>query len=245
GPSGNLGNSVKYINNSSPVVGNTVIYTVSVVNSGSLTVTNVLVKDNFTFGVNFIPGSVSVNNVVDPTANVQTGFIIPSIAPFETKIIRFSAQITAIPTPNPYVNSVDLTYSDGTGRVVINHIIGGGATVSNGGSLNGPGDVVKYVNKAVSTIGDTLVYSFTLRNSGNRPVTSVVLLDTVPNGTTFNPGSVSVDGVLNSGNVEVGVLIGTINPGQTRTLSYSVIITSYPNPNSIPNNAIVTYDNGH
>jgi len=43
-------------------------------------------------------------------------------------------------------------------------------------------DIVKAVDKAVISSGDTLTYTFTIENSGNIPATNVVITDTLPVG---------------------------------------------------------------
>ncbi|MGL5087550.1 MAG: beta strand repeat-containing protein, partial [Clostridium sp.] len=245
GPVGNLGASTKSINNSTPSVGDTVIYTALIRNTGSLTVTNVTVKDALTQGFNFVTGSLQLDGVSDPAANIVTGYVIPSIAPGTVKTVQFSAKITAIPNPNPFVNAVDLTYNDGTGRIVPNHIVGGGATVSAGGGGGNLSDSTKSIDDTNAKIGSTVNYTVTIVNTGSQAATGVLVRDNFTNGIVFVPGSVQVNGfTIPSADPNVGVSIASIAPGATYIVSFKANIVAIPSPNPYINTAIITYNTG-
>lgn len=56
-------------------------------------------------------------------------------------------------------------------------------------------DVVKAVDKAIISSGDTLTYTFTIENSGNIPATNVVITDTLPVGFEITSIESETDGV--------------------------------------------------
>jgi uncharacterized repeat protein (TIGR01451 family) len=60
-------------------VGEIVTYTVSLSNTYSSPLTEVLFKDALTNGLSFVSGSVLVNDVPQPTADPNVGFIISDI----------------------------------------------------------------------------------------------------------------------------------------------------------------------
>lgn len=51
---------------------------------------------------------------------------------------------------------------------------------------------VKSVNRTVAGVGDILTYTITITNTGTGSAENVVLRDSIPNGTTFVAGSVTV-----------------------------------------------------
>ena len=56
-------------------------------------------------------------------------------------------------------------------------------------------DVVKSVDKAVISSGDTLTYTFTIENSGNIPATNVVITDMLPEGCAITSIESETEGV--------------------------------------------------
>lgn len=101
---------------------------------------------------------------------------------------------------------------------------------------------VKSVNRTVAGLGDTLTYTITVPNTGTGSAENVVLQDSIPNGTTFVAGSVTVGGVTQpSANPANGINLGTIPNNTQRIVTFQVRITSFPNPNPIPNRAMVSY----
>jgi uncharacterized repeat protein (TIGR01451 family) len=96
---------------------------------------------------------------------------------------------------------------------------------------------VKQVNKTSTFVGDQLTYSVDLDNrSGNGAATGVVFFDSVPAGTTFVPGSVTVDAsplttpnpVANPGDPASGIAIGTVAVGSVVRISFKVNVVSLP-----------------
>ena len=77
----------------------------------------------------------------------------------------------------------------------------------------------KSANRTFVDIGDVITYTISLQNNGTVPSTNIVLTDPIPNGTTFIPNSVTIDGVSQpNSNPENGISIGTLNPNQAKQL---------------------------
>ncbi len=91
-------------------------------------------------------------------------------------------------------------------------------------------------------IGETLTYSIALANIGNIAATNVIYTDPIPSGTTFVPGSVTVNGVTQAGaNPATGIAIGSIAANATTTVSFQVLVPSIPQTNPILNSGTTTY----
>jgi uncharacterized repeat protein (TIGR01451 family) len=88
---------------------------------------------------------------------------------------------------------------------------------------------VKSVDKTVTTVGDTLTYTVRLDNTaGTANATNVTFLDNIPPGTSFVPGSLTVDGTPNAGSPVTGVNIGSVNAGSVRIVRFQVAVNSIP-----------------
>ena len=64
---------------------------------------------------------------------------------------------------------------------------------------------VKTVSSETASVGDTVTFTVTLENTCQSPLTNLFFQDTVPNGLTFVPGSVTINGASAPGvNPNVG-----------------------------------------
>ncbi|MNC09993.1 hypothetical protein D3C75_576280 [compost metagenome] len=88
-------------------------------------------------------------------------------------------------------------------------------------------------------------YTITITNGGIAAVNDVVLVDPIPQGSAFVPGSVIVDGVTRStANPAGGISIGAIAAGATVTAQFSVTVTSLPTSQFLSNTASASFTSG-
>jgi uncharacterized repeat protein (TIGR01451 family) len=93
-------------------------------------------------------------------------------------------------------------------------------------------------------VGDTVTYTITAVNNFERAVEDAYIQDTLPNGLSFVDGSVTVNGVADAGanpTTALGHSIGTVNAGDTVTLTFKARVDSPPNPNPAQNIATSSY----
>jgi len=93
----------------------------------------------------------------------------------------------------------------------------------------------KTVDKPATYVGDTLTYTIELDNTqGTADATNVVFYDTPPPGTSFIPGTFTLDGVpMPAANPVTGVNVGTVPWGQTRTVTLQARVDYVPlSPNA-------------
>ncbi len=87
---------------------------------------------------------------------------------------------------------------------------------------------------------DILEIQVTLQNTGNQAINNVIVRDTLPS-TLLYYNNVTVDGLSNNGSVISGLSLGSINAGQTRTVTYQVQVAgagSFPYGNTTVNNSL-------
>jgi uncharacterized repeat protein (TIGR01451 family) len=225
------------------VVGDTVIYTVVVSNTGNLAA-NVTLTDNIPVGTVFNPNSVIVGGMPQPGAAPDTGIAVGSVAPGTSIPVSFSVNIVTLPSPQQISNqaSASFTFTPPDGRPL------SGTAVSNTVTLQVSAPNIVVVKSSTSTsvaIGDTVTYNVNITNSGIEAVNSVILNDPTPTGAAFVTGSVSVNGVpFPNLNPSSGISIGTLAPGASTLVAYSVIVTSVPPTASLINKASVTFTSG-
>lgn len=235
--------ATKSVNKSVATIGDILTYTVTVPNTGLLPANNVTFTDVLPNGTSFIPGSVTIDNVPQTNANPVAGISLGTINNSSSRTVAFQATVVSLPSQNPISNTANITfqYTPIAGGTTFNGL----ATSNSAGTQINLADIngTKSVNKLFTDIGETLTYSIALANIGNIAATNVIYTDPIPSGTTFIPGSVTVNGVTQAGaNPANGISIGSIAANSTTTtISFQVFVPSIPQTNPILNSGTTTY----
>ncbi|MBN1040239.1 DUF11 domain-containing protein [Clostridium botulinum] len=229
-------------------LGDVLTFSIRIKNTGNVSANNVIVTDTIPNGTVFVPGSVSLNGLSNPSANPGSGVNIGTIGPSATSTLMFKVTVTTIPSPNPIPNSATAGYTYTVNPLNPDGASGSGNTnitntqINNGGFNPATGGIIKSVDKVFAKVNDTLTYTIALVNTGTVAVNNVVFIDTIPNGTIFIPNSLTVNGLTQLGaNPQNGVSLSSITPGITTTIQFLVTVTTLPTINPIPNNSNVTY----
>ncbi|PGS38816.1 cell surface protein [Bacillus cereus] len=234
--------ATKSVNKSVATIGDVLTYTVTIPNTGLLPANNAIFIDSLPNGTSFLPGSVTIDNVPQTNANPLAGISLGTINNSTSRTVTFQATVVSLPSQNPISNTANITfqYTPIAGGTTFNGLATSNAagTQINLATING----TKSVNKLFADISDTLTYSISLANAGNIAATNVIYTDPIPNGTTFIPGSVTVNGVIQAGaNPANGISVGTIAANSTTTISFQAFIPSIPQTNPILNSGTTTY----
>ncbi|MES5926006.1 DUF11 domain-containing protein [Bacillus cereus group sp. MG9] len=234
--------ATKSVNKSVATIGDILTYTVTVPNIGLLPANNVTFTDVLPNGTSFIPGSVTIDNVPQANANPVAGISLGTINNGSSRTVAFQATVVSLPSQNPISNTANITfqYTPIAGGTTFNGL----ATSNSAGTQINLADIngTKSVNKLFTDIGETLTYSIALANIGNIAATNVIYTDPIPSGTTFIPGSITVNGVTQGGaNPANGISIGSIAANSTTTISFQVFVPSIPQTNPILNSGTTTY----
>lgn len=236
-------------------------YTITVYNEGAVPATNATLFDAIPTYTDYVAGSTTLNGlaVADPPGTdgplaEPTGLPIASsdltpplpmagagiLTPGENAVVEFELDVEATAPvggiiSNQAVVGTDelpniLTDGDGnpaTGPEPTVVVIGGAEQVG----------ITKQVTVAgggPALMGSTLEYLVTARNVGTEPATNVVLSDPIPAGTTYVPGSATMNGAMagvNDGGgalltADYGATYGDLPVGGAVTLRFQVVITA-------------------
>jgi uncharacterized repeat protein (TIGR01451 family) len=85
----------------------------------------------------------------------------------------------------------------------------------------------KVVNRWVAAYGETLTYTISIENQGIPLTTTVSLTDTIPNGLTYVPGSLTAtSGTVDEGSAPTLYWSGILPASQMVTITYAVTVSS-------------------
>ncbi|MDR4985345.1 cell surface protein [Bacillus cereus] len=223
-------------------VGDSVTYTTTLTNNGNISASNIIFTDIIPAGTTFVPDSVTINNVPIANANPANGIFIGTIGANSSRTVAFQVSVPTIPAINPITNQSGTTfqYTYDPAKPAVTQMVASNTvqTTINNASIA----AAKSADKQFANVNDIITYTTTLTNTGNTLASNVVFTDVIPNGTSFIPNSVTVNGnILPNVNPASGITIDPINPNANTTISFQVQVNSIPNPNPIPNQSNTTY----
>jgi large repetitive protein len=197
----------KTVNNTSPNVGDQIIYTINVVNAGPSTATNVEVKDVLPAGLQFISSSdfqLSGSTLTSQIASLPVG----------NKTLTFTAKVTGNQSitnkteisksdqfdPDSQVNTGTQDGQDDTDSVRVTPRI---ADLS----------LEKLVSKTNPNVGETITYTIKVKNAGPDNATNVQVKDLLPAGLQFISSAdfSNTSGLLLSNNINSVTSGGEVN----------------------------------
>lgn len=239
----------KSADKSSAKVGDKITYTLTLSNSETATVPveNAAVTDVIPAGLTFEYGSVMLDGsgTSDFTYDENTRLLtvnVGSIEPDTSRTVSFVATVNEDAYNTTIQNLATLT-SDNTEPVQDKD---DGVVVADGMtdlSIN------KSVDKSSARVGDTLTYTVEVSNGVGAEVNirDAVMQDTIPDGLTFR-GNVTVDGYsaayqYDNENRTLSVPLDAIAPGQTKTISFDVLVNSDAYGMMIENTAVASGSN--
>ncbi|MFD2568565.1 T9SS type B sorting domain-containing protein, partial [Pseudotenacibaculum haliotis] len=201
---------VKTISDPAPLIGDTVVFTLTVSNSGPSDATGVVVNDLLPNGFTYVSDTPSVG-----TYNSVTGvWTIGNVTSGVTETLQMSVIINATGSyANTATVSGDQNDPDGSDNSDTNTPVPG--------APKSDLSIVKTVNDATPNVGDNITFTLTVSNSGPSNATGVVVNDLLPDGYTYVSNNPSV-GTYNSG---TGVwTIGNLNTGSSETLDITALV---------------------
>jgi len=215
------------VDNSTPTVGNSINYTVSVLNKGPNSAQNLRMTALLDPGLTVnsvtpsgIGGSFSCstsNSIVICTGGTL-GVNVGSLTPPYTAQYVINATVNAGGPISVHASIIDLTNQDPD--PTNNNDT---AEINSAGAAGPSADlsITKTVDKPLSSIGDTVVYTMAVKNSGPSNATGVSVRDFIsgPFSLVSNTASGGCSTLSSSNGLELLCNVGTINNGATTTFT--------------------------
>ncbi|QTH43200.1 DUF11 domain-containing protein [Cohnella sp. LGH] len=236
-------NVVKSADRTVTQLGDIVMYTIEVQNTGNIAA-NVVLTDSIPQGAAFVQNSVTVNTVPRPGESPMTGIALGSIPPGDSTTVAFQIHVITPPPGNVLVNRAltPFTYQLPDQREF------DGSAASNEVKIpvtTPTVEVNKSANPLTVLVGETITYTVKVQNLNPNPITQVVLTDPIPTGSIFVPGSVTIDGTPSpDAYPQDGIAIGTIPGSSAVTVAFQLTATTLENPPVLTNQAFVHFKSG-
>ncbi|MCC2370069.1 DUF11 domain-containing protein, partial [Bacillus cereus] len=223
-------------------IGNTITFTLNLPNTGNTAATDVTIIDILDSNLSFVPNSFTVNGQTIPNADLSTGVNIDAINGGNAAIVTFQATVTTLPTLNPISNSASITYhyvvDPSQPSITTSNQSNTTTTQINSAILTAQ----KNSNVSTVDIGQDITYTVTITNSSNVSATNVIFTDLIPDGTSFEPNSFTLNGTtIPNANIITGVPIGDIAPNESVIVAFHIIANEIPAINPITNQASVRF----
>jgi uncharacterized repeat protein (TIGR01451 family) len=214
---------------SSVITGRLLTYTLVAQNTGALTSTNIVLTDTVPANTALGPGSPSGGDatVEGNTITWTTGI---SLSPGQSLTRTF-------------VVTVDNGLANGSTIVNTGYVSATELSTSSSDTLNttvlAPSlSLTKSASPTPALAGKVLTYTIVVANSGGAEATGVTITDTVPDNTTYIPGSASDGGILEGSEVKWMGL--TIAQGTSVTRTFQVTIGIIADGSTLTNTAYVS-----
>lgn len=222
-------------------IGTTVTYTIGLSNvGGTADVINIILSDLIPQGENFITNSVYIDGVNQTSVDPAIGITVPTIPIGSTAMVSLSAQVVNIPVLNPMPNHAQIDFQYLNGTIVTSSLVNSNTVLT---TINTATLTLTKTAPSIIALGDVLTFTVNVSNVGTTSALNVTLLDTIPAGTTYVPGSATINGVPapNSPAPPTGINVGTLPNGYYYNLVFKVNVVSLPSSQSITNYCDATY----
>lgn len=182
---------------------------------------------------------IYLNGISLPTFDPNVGFTLGNMGQNTENIVEFHATTLATGT-SIIPNTANVTYevaTNGNGDIIHNTIESNEANIV---IFVNRADVVigKTVDHAFAQTNDVLTYTLTLTNPGSVAANNVVIMDAIPNGTTYIANSL----VGATGTPPILSLNAPLPAMGSAVITYRVLVgDTIPNPNPVSNQASSTF----
>lgn len=203
-----------------------VIFAVNITNTGNREA-DITLYDLLQEGTEFVPNSVHRDGAPLPGANPVTGLYLGRIGLNQAVRITFQLMTSMQITSEKLGNQVraDYTFLAAGGRLVEDSVFSNTVTLPVI-RMNKPDVTITLtVNKTLASPGETLRYTARVSNNGD-VAADVILFAVIPGGTLFVRNSITLNGVMQSGElVTTGIALGSVAPRKQSVVTFEVMIT--------------------
>ncbi len=227
---------IKSTSSDSYTVGTNIPFLVKVSNNGDVDFDSVTITDNLISNVRFVPNSIQIDSAV-LQGDIKDGITLHNLQQGEERTVHFETVALTAGTGLHNTANAHITYSGGEG---VADIESNDVTFNIVDTPVPKLEINKTMGKTIFKIGEVIPITLEVINSGNVSLNQVILYDQYSPHVLEVPNSLKVDGVQTAGNIIEGILLGSMNAGTKKTVTFEVSGVSAQA--GIINKANATYD---
>ncbi|MGL4367234.1 MAG: hypothetical protein ACRCTQ_02980 [Brevinemataceae bacterium] len=219
---------------------NKIKYSVIITNLGVEKVTNVKIKNFFSLGANYIPGTFSINGNIQNIEVIENFINIGSINSNANILISYYVEIVECNPPSQICSNAIVLYSDGYG--VDNLVCSPDLYVS---AIKLDIKMQLDSDKKISKIGDVVTFSALIRNNSNIAIGNIKFFNDSVEYLELIPSSILINNTEKyMGNLNEGICAGYLNTYSSLIISFQQIIKKIPRNNVISSRGNITFNYG-
>ena len=196
-----------------------ITYTITVSNAGNTTLNNIVITDSLPISTTFVSSDTVNGSITGPDPLV---FTLSSLPANQQETFTFTVRVDAVAISGTTISNTAQVVSDETPLDQTNTVT---HTVTD--ALTGTLVALKSATPPHgSTVqpDDLIIYTVTVTNESVISLTNVMITDTIPANTSFISSDATQGTTVGPDPLEVN--FGTLNPGQTATLTFTVQVNS-------------------
>ncbi|MGL4740667.1 MAG: hypothetical protein ACRC41_07660 [Sarcina sp.] len=221
---------IKSVSEEHTIVKEKVQAKILIINDGDIELRDTIITDILSKELEFIKGSIIVDNLEYKNESIMSGILINSISPGEGVEIKYDFKVIDIESGQRCVkNKATANY-----LYRINEINRQGNTIySNECTIyieKNKLAIVKTWDKDFAVLGEEIEFKIIIQNLGTLDAINVLFVDELLDGFELINRSFSVDGEnVNNVNIERGIILGNINIGEVKEIAYKIKILKIKN----------------
>ena len=231
----------KFLNKECVVVGEEVEMCIILENRGNITLEDIVLTDLLSDELEFIEGTISINNKVYDKESIISGINILKISPSETLDIRCKFKVIKEANKKPDIMlKAFAIYNYTLDKEVFCNNIESNICILNISKIEL--EIQKISDKEFVKLGDEITYEVTIVNTGSKDALNILFIDELFEGLELVNRSFSIEGeFINNVNVKKGIIIGDIKVAGIKKISYKVKIVKTSSKLDINTRTYVNY----
>lgn len=212
---------------------------IEIQNNDNYSASNLLLNDSLNDSLEFIDGSLTINNIEKNIDIFNQGLYLKELEPNKKIVIRYKSKV--IDLCNKSVTNAYISYNLKNYQKHL-YVNSSSFKFEILGAKLGNNNIKKSLSSYSAQIGDIITAKILIENTGNINCESLKLFESLNNSLDFIEGSLYINDIqIPEENIFNGLSISKIKANEKISISYQFKISDFPRPNPIIDKTTLTY----